>query len=231
VITPIQQQVPLGAIVAQRLRLLIVRGELSAGSRLVEDTLADQFGVSRGPIRDALRTLESEGLVEARKRGIFVVGLSVAEISDLYALRESIESLAVTLAIQRAARTEWQQADACVDEMRAAAARGDREAFGDADTRFHRTLYALSKHRRLHDLWNQYEPILATLLQETVHVNTDLGESAEDHERLLALIVSGDVESSLAELHDHLSHSAETMMATFRDGDGDRDVNGDVAEA
>jgi GntR family transcriptional regulator of gluconate operon len=217
VITPIQQQVPLGAIVAQRLRLMIVRGELQAGSRLVEDTLAEQFGVSRGPIRDALRILDNEGLVESRKRGIFVIGLSGEEISDLYALRESIESLALTLAVERADSDEWSRAEACVDEMRAAAASGDREGFGSADTRFHGTLYALSKHRRLNDLWKQYEPILATLLQETVHVNTDLVESAADHERLLGLIVSGDVDAAITELHDHLGRSAATMVATFRD--------------
>lgn len=214
-ISPIQQQVPLGAIVAQRLRLAIVRGDMPAGSRLVEDTLAEQFGVSRGPIRDALRILDTEGLVESRKRGIFVIGLSMDEISDLYALRESIESLAVTLAIQRAEPGEWTSTAECVDEMRTAAARGDREAFGAADTRFHGTLYAVSKHRRLHDLWHQYEPILATLLEETVHVNTDLVESAADHDRLLGLIAAGDTDAAVAELHDHLRRSADTMIATF----------------
>src|SRR5699024_3768360 len=91
----------LGDQLATVLRDRIVRRTLAAGTHLVDDSLAAEYDVSRGPVRDALRQLESQGLVESRRRGYFVVGLTQDDIDDLYELREAIEVVAVRRAIGR----------------------------------------------------------------------------------------------------------------------------------
>ncbi|MGI5285712.1 GntR family transcriptional regulator [Nonomuraea polychroma] len=92
---------PLGDQLLAQLRSLIVRGELSVGTHLVEGRIAERFGVSRGPVRDALRQLEIEGLVETRERGVFVRGLSDHDLVELYSLPGALEGLAIQEAIAR----------------------------------------------------------------------------------------------------------------------------------
>jgi len=82
---------PLGAQVAQRLRAMILRRDLQDGMRLLEEDLATQFDVSRGPIRDALKQLEREGVVTMRKKAACVAALSSKDIRDLYELRKALE--------------------------------------------------------------------------------------------------------------------------------------------
>ena len=152
----------LGNQVAQRLRELIITRELLPGSHLVEDSLASRFDVSRGPIRDALRILEAEGLVASRRRGIFIVGITLADIE------------------------------------------------------FHTLFYTLSRHRRLADVWGQYEPIFSTLVDVTVHQDADLHPSAVDHQKLLNLVREGDVVAASDELRAHLHGAKARMLDAYR---------------
>lgn len=132
IITPVRQP-PLGEQLLDQLRALIVRGELAAGTHLVEGWMADRFGVSRGPVRDALRQLEIEGLVETRKRGVSVRGLTDTDLVELYAVRGALEGLAVREAIARLAAADWSPLDDAVTAMRAAANRADAAGFAAAD--------------------------------------------------------------------------------------------------
>lgn len=206
----------LGAQVAQLLREQIIRGDIPADTHLVEDHLAEAFDVSRGPVRDALRLLDAEGLVESRRRGVFAVGLSADDIHDLYALRQSVECLAVDLAMSRASAGGWQRAGRLVDEMEDAARRDDHEAFAEADAGFHTLLYELSEHRRLAAIWAQYSPILTTLLRVTVLRDADLAASAADHRRLLELIANGDAAAAAAETRNHIGRSRDRMIESYR---------------
>ena len=206
----------LGTLVAKRLRDRIVRGDYAAGTHLAEDTLAEQFGVSRGPVRDALTRLEAEGLVESRRRKIFTLELSAEDISDHYALREAVETLAVRLAIERATPGEWERGRALVERMRNAAWAGDNDAFALADTAFHSNTFALARHRRLEAVWRQSEPMLAALLEFTVQVDTDLDASANDHSTLFDLMSSGNVELAVAEAAAHIRRSCDRMVSSYR---------------
>src|SRR5699024_11457591 len=105
------------------LRDQIIRRTLANGTHLVEDALAAEYGVSRGPVRDALRQLESQGLVESRRRGYFVVGLTQEDIDDLYELREAIELAAVSNAMARASAEPLSRARQTVRELGAFAER------------------------------------------------------------------------------------------------------------
>ncbi|MGL3150232.1 GntR family transcriptional regulator [Microbacterium sp. A82] len=203
----------LGEQLAGVLRDQIVRRQLEPGTHLVEDSLASQYDVSRGPVRDALRQLESQGLVESRRRGYFVVGLSQSDINDLYELRESIEVSAVTRAVSRSSEAHLRTGRAIVDEMVACAGRSAAADFADADMRFHALLYEMSGNRRLVDVWEAYEPVFASLMQLTVEEDVDLHPSAHDHGRLIDLIEEGDVVKIQTELREHLD-GARARMAS-----------------
>ncbi|GAB1817701.1 GntR family transcriptional regulator [Herbidospora sp. RD11066] len=209
----------LGDQLAEVLRDQIVRRVLQPGAHLVEDTLAAQYDVSRGPVRDALRTLESQGLVESRRRGFFVVGLTHNDIDDLYELREAIEVVASTRAIEHGTPAQIEAAHLIVLEMVNAADRSHAHDFAEADLRFHTLIYQMAGNRRLLDVWEEYKPVLASLMQLTVEEDVDLHPSAHDHGRLLELVVAGEPEPLVAEVRSHLrgarqrmSHAVRTMV-------------------
>ncbi|KRA25330.1 hypothetical protein ASD65_13540 [Microbacterium sp. Root61] len=201
----------LGDQLAAVLRDLIVRRQLQPGTHLVEDALAAEYDVSRGPVRDALRQLESQGLVESRRRGFFVIGLSQDDINDLYELRESIELVAVTRAISQVSDLQMREGRDIVAEMIACADRADAAGFAAADMRFHALLYRAGGNRRLLDVWDAYEPVFASLMQLTVEEDVDLHPSAHDHGQLLDLIEEGDADKLRAEMSDHLDGARARM--------------------
>jgi GntR family transcriptional regulator, gluconate operon transcriptional repressor len=217
VVSPISTIRPaaLGDQVAQLLREQIISGEIPAETHLVEDQLAEAFDVSRGPVRDALRVLEAEGLVESRRRGVFAVGLTTEDIHDLYALREAVECLALQQAISRADASAWDRGAQMVAEMEKAATSDNHEAFAEADARFHSLLYELSGHRRLAAIWGQYSSVLTTLLRVTVSNDADLATSASDHRRLLELITASDPRAALEEMRSHLHRSRDRMILSY----------------
>lgn len=199
----------LGDQLAHELRLQIITGQVKAGTHLVEDALAEAFDVSRGPVRDALRQLELEGLVEsrrgkARRGGFLVTGITSEDMAELYSLREAVESLAVRLAIQRGAAADWTSARRAVDGMLAAADAADALSFARFDMNFHTQLYAQSGNRRLASVWEQYRPTFAVLLNVSTAQDRDLHPSAESHVELLDTVLRGDTGSAVAQLSEHL---------------------------
>lgn len=207
----------LGEQLAEVLRDQIIRRGLQPGTHLVEDALAAQYDVSRGPVRDALRQLESQGLVEARRRGYFVIGLTQEDIDDLYELREAIEVVAVRRAIGRVDDEQRKIGRAIVQEMVSAAERSAASEFADADMRFHAFLYRVSGNRRLLDVWEDYESLFASIIKLTVEEDRDLHPSANDHRRLLDLIEHGDAEEVTAELHRHLDGARARMTRAVQE--------------
>jgi len=193
------------------LRDQIIRRTLANGTHLVEDALAAEYGVSRGPVRDALRQLESQGLVESRRRGYFVVGLTQEDIDDLYELREAIELAAVSNAMARASAKQLSRAREIVREMSDYADRSAAADFAAADMRFHALLYEMSGNRRLIDVWKSYEPVFASLIQLTVEEDVDLRPSAQDHGLLVDLVEGADDDALRAELRDHLDGARARM--------------------
>ena len=207
----------LGEQLAEVLRDQIVRRGLKPGTHLVEDALAAQYDVSRGPVRDALRQLESQGLVESRRRGYFVIGLTREDIDDLYELREAIEVVAVRRAIGRVDDEQLKVGRRIVQEMITAADRSAASEFADADMRFHAFLYWISGNRRLLDVWEDYEPVFASIIKLTVEEDVDLRPSANDHSRLLDLIEQGDADRVTAELHKHLDGARARMARAVQE--------------
>ena len=212
-VTPVQRNA-LGDQVAAKLRWLIATGELPAGYRLVEASLSNDFGVSRGPIRDALSTLQAEGLVAVRGRGLAVVGISADDLLELFSLRLTLE----TFAVRRCAAREdadWQPALDLLNEMDRAADEGNALAFAEADLEFHTSLYRIADHRRLQRVWEGYRPTFAALLEVSTAQDRDLHPAAQSHWEILEHVRTGRVDAAIEELAEHLA-GARSRLETFR---------------
>lgn len=207
----------LGEQIAHELRVQIITGSIAPGTPLVEDTLAETFDTSRGPVRDALRELELEGLVErgpSRRGGLIVKGLSSEDITELYALREAMEGLAVRLASGRST-ADWSRARRAINDLREAADSGDALAFADFDMDFHTQLYEQSGNQRLVRVWEQFRPTFAVMLNVTTAQDRDLHPSAEAHVELLDAIQRGDREVAVTMLSAHLLGSSTRLRTAL----------------
>lgn len=219
----------LGDQVAHELRVQIITGKIAPGTHLVEDSLAETFDVSRGPVRDALRQLELEGLVESRRGrrgGVLVTGLTSEDVTELYELREALEGLAVRLASSQSGQggqsgqsgkkaPDWTTASTAVTKLREAADRGDALAFAGYDMDFHSQLYVQSGSRRLTSVWEQYRPTFAVLLSVTTAQDRDLHPSAEAHAELLKALQDGDTEAAVTLLAAHLLGSSTRLRTAL----------------
>lgn len=203
--------VALGEQLAGLLRAHIVRGSIEPGTHLVEDALATEYGVSRGPVRDALRALLAEGLLESRRRGYYTKAFTQHDIDELYQVRGAAEQLAGALVLKKGAEVDWAPAQAHLEGMRRCAEIGDETGYALADLAFHTEFYRASGNARLLALWLQYEPTFATLLEITNAQDPDLTPSYEDHQLLLNLAVKGDPEEFAAALTTHLAGSRERL--------------------
>ena len=204
----------LGAQVARVLRQRIVRGELAPGARITEEALAEEFDVSRGPIRDALTQLSFEKLVEVqRPRGVYIVGLSPDDVEQLYSLRGALEQLALSRAMRVDDAARWAPMAAAVGRMGKAADDGDHAAFVTADLDFHSQIYALADHPRLEGAWNQYLPTFTALLDVTINHDEDLHESSGDHMKLLDVMRTGTPEKAAEVLASHLDGARDRMLS------------------
>lgn len=213
-IEPIKQS-SLGEQVAAELRRLIATRAMTPGTTVTEEALATQFRLSRGPVREAIRMLTAEGLLEAHGRATVIRGVSTEDVDELFSLRFVLESAAVELAMQRNQELLVRLLDESIEEMEHAANSGSAEAFADADLRFHSSLYVVAGHRRLQAIWDQYRPSIHLILLVSRKTYEDLAPSVEYHYRLRDLISSGDVDAVRADLAEHLDNARGRVRAFY----------------
>lgn len=195
---------PLGAVrehVLASLRRDIIAGRLRPGDRLVERELAERFGVSRVPVREAIRALVTEGFVlfETPRRTV-VRRLTPADVKELFELREALEVYAAGLAASRAtARDLTELRDLLRDAARATEA-GDAEAITDANTRFHDRILSLAGNSLLISVMDPVDGRLRWLTRQ----NEEWPQLLVEHRELYEAIASGDPDRARAHALDHV---------------------------
>jgi len=221
---PVQQS-QLWEVVAGALRRAIIVGELKPGGKLVETDLADQFHVSRGPIREALRELAREGLViDLPRRGTFVSAVGLADLTEVYEVREGLESIAVTklagdmsdedLEILRvaleASEAAWKIADAkpspkSADYSRALA----------ADSTFHREIIRMASNSRMVTIYDQLMLQTELLIRSALDVNPTLRWSPPQpvHRDIYRALVARDADRAREAVKNHYVHTKERLVS------------------
>jgi GntR family transcriptional regulator, gluconate operon transcriptional repressor len=200
---------------ADAIRQLIAVGLVVGGDRLVESRLAEQLGVSRGPVRDALRLLAAEGLVrDEPRRGTFVVRLTEQDVADIYDLRIAVETTAVRLLLRRADAEPLKVLQQTIDDMRAVARDAPRAA--EADLRFHAAVCEQSGNSRLRDVHRRYATELLILLRmDEEELPHEPGATVAEHEELLDALGRGP-EAAEAAFRAHLEEARDRVAAYVR---------------
>ncbi|WP_409494053.1 GntR family transcriptional regulator [Amycolatopsis sp. cmx-11-12] len=220
-IEPVSRESTAG-IIARQLRDAIMTGALPPGTQLGETDLASRFQVSRGPLREAMQHLVSEGLLRSeRHRGLFVIDLEPGDVYDIYAARSAIERAAMLRALRgdrEKVATELEQA---VGAMAVAADDDDPTALSWADLRFHEALIAASGSKRL-------VRMARTLLIETRMCLTALQgtyqqveERVTEHTRIIEALRAGDEETALSLLEAHMEDAVQRLApgTSLREGE------------
>jgi DNA-binding GntR family transcriptional regulator len=194
VATAADPQQPLAAVrerVQAELRERIVSGQLPPGARLVERELAEAMGVSRVPVREAIRTLTAEGFVVALSpRRVVVRELTPKDVDELFELREALEVFAAGLAAQRATPAELVALEGLLDQAALATGKRAAEDITELNTRFHERILAMAGNSLLAAA---LEPLEGRLRRLTRH-NEHWDQLLREHRQLLRAIASGDPE-------------------------------------
>jgi DNA-binding GntR family transcriptional regulator len=203
--------------IADQLRDEILDGRLPAGSRLRETDLADRFGVSRGPIRDALAELSRGGLVmDLPRRGTFVSRLTEEDLDEVYVLRRAIEEAAVRLVIERASDSDLALVFATLAEAEAAYGRGDLPAAWEADMAFHRSYCVLSGNGRLLELFDRLASQTVLLMRTALATRESLGWTppVEFHRRIATSIAARDAAAAIEAVGAHYQYTQDRLAAS-----------------
>lgn len=180
-------------------------GVYTPGSRLVESELADRFGVSRTPIREALQRLETQSLLTRDGRSLIVASLDHSQLSELYVVRGALEGLAARLAARHATPEEL----AVLRDM-LEADRGlinDPEAMSRANRRFHKQIHLASHNRFLVQQLDLVHRSMALLASTSIAVAGRPMDTLEEHERIVKAIENGDGDGADKALRDHISQA------------------------
>ncbi len=180
-------------------------GTYKPGSRLVESELAERFGVSRTPIREALQRLETQSLLTRDGRSLIVASLDHSQLSELYVVRGSLEGLAARLAARHATPEEL----AVLRDMLEADRKltHDPEAMSRANRRFHKQIHLASHNRFLVQQLDLVHRSMALLASTSIAVQGRPADTLEEHERIVKAIEAGDGDAADKALRDHISQA------------------------
>jgi DNA-binding GntR family transcriptional regulator len=203
--------------IAQRLRVAILSGEIAPGASLVETALADQFDVSRAPLREALRQLIEEGLViTVPYTGTRVINLDVADVREIHSMRITLERFAFEQAWPRrdsAFRREMQRRHVALTR---AIDRHDDAASIAAELELHSVAYEASAHRLLQRTWAGLRGRLQLYWAAHHRAHGSRGPKRDAHDSYVAAALGENLDAMRAEIADHMQRGAEQTEAFLR---------------
>jgi GntR family transcriptional regulator of gluconate operon len=203
--------------IAAKLRHSIITGAIPPGTHLAEIELTQQLKVSRGALREALRVLQAEGLVESfPNRGMFVARIEEQDIEEIYGLRDLLETFAMHLVTERATQDQIAKLQDLVNEMFAAAKTGKHQKVVDLDLDFHQTLWQISGHQRLLQLLTSLLAQIRTFLAFNTHLYEDLVEGIADHQRIVDAIRSKRADRAEQQMRRHIAAATRVVLPRVR---------------
>lgn len=211
------EYLPLRDVVFNTLRQAILRGELKPGERLMEIQLANRLGVSRTPIREAIRKLELDGLVlTIPRRGAVVADITEKSLRDVLEVRRALEELAVRLACEKIREEEIEELKMAAKEFQKALECKDVTEYAEADVKFHDIIYRTTDNQRLIQL-------LLNLREQMYRYRVEYLKREESHEMLLAehekiveMIEKRDKEKATEAVCRHIDNQVKAVMDSIR---------------
>ena len=211
------EYLPLRDVVFNTLRQAILRGELKPGERLMEIQLANKLGVSRTPIREAIRKLELEGLVlMIPRRGAEVAEITEKSLRDVLEVRRALEELAVKLACRKIQPEEIQELKDAAKEFERALQSKDVTLFAEADVKFHDIIYRITDNQRLIQLLYNFREQMYRYRVEYLKREDAHETLVKEHQVIIEMIEKGDEENAMKAVCAHIDNQVEAVSDTIR---------------
>lgn len=211
---------PLREMVFESLREAIIHGRLKPGERLMEIQLAEEMGVSRTPVREAIRKLELEGfVVMVPRKGAYVAGISVKDIVDVFEVRAALEGLAAGLAAERITEEELEELERTL--VKTSVGSGDDiNKIIEGDSSFHEIIYKASRNQRLVQI--------ITHLKEQIHRfrMTSLSQpgrtklALDEHKKIVEAISDRNVELAQSLASEHVENAEQSLLNALGEEEG-----------
>lgn len=221
-IRPIEADLPLSARAREAIRSAIILGQLAPGTLHSVQALANRFGISRTPVREALIDLSKQGMVRfERNRGVRILETSVHDLEEILAIRLLLEPPATYRAVAQLTPAGLRELEIEVDKMASASDRGDRFSFMRHDRRFHSIVLGMSGNRRLQEFVDQIRDLVVARGNSTLGTTRSPRELVDEHRVILDRIRGGDALGAASAMREHISRTGCLLIA--QEG-GDPDV-------
>ena len=198
--------------VAERLRQRIFAHELTPGDWIDEQKLAEQYGISRTPLREALKVLAAEGLVDLKpRRGCYVTEISRQDVDDIFPLMAMLEGRCAFIAVQLAKPADIRDLKAIHEKLELAAKESRIDAFFEANQEFHRRIQELTNNRWLLSVIQDLRKALKLSRLHSLSLEGRMQQSLEEHRTIMAAFEAGDAAKAEKSMHDHLLYGREAL--------------------
>lgn len=221
------EYLPLRDVVFNTLRQAILKGELAPGERLMEIQLAEKLGVSRTPIREAIRKLELEGLVlMIPRKGAEVAKISEKSLRDVLEVRRSLDELAIELACQRMSEGEILELQRVQDEFRNAISRGDAMIIAETDEHFHDIIYQSTRNDKLVQMLNNLREQMYRYRLEYIKDEDKRQVLLVEHDHILAALKVRNIAEAKNSAREHIDNQEITVSRNIKEQEQEQTANG-----
>jgi DNA-binding GntR family transcriptional regulator len=208
---------PLREIVFESLREAIISGVLKPGERLMEIQLAEEMGVSRTPIREAIRKLELEGfVVMIPRKGAYVAGISLKDIADVFEIRAALEALAASLAAERITEEELEQMERLLVRKAELTEANDLDSIVEVDTDFHAILFKASRNEKLGQILNNLREQIQRFRAVSLAMPGRMKEALEEHRKIVEALSERNVALVASLAAEHIENAENVMLEAMR---------------
>ena len=212
------EYLPLRDVVFKTLRQAILRGELKPGERLMEIKLANKLGVSRTPIREAIRKLELEGLVlMIPRRGAEVARISEKSMRDVLEVRRSLEELAIELACQRMTDEEFKELQRAQEAFKSAVEHGSAMEIAETDEAYHDIIYNSTGNMRLVQILNNLREQMYRYRLEYIKDEDKRQILLVEHNKIYRALCSRHVEEAKQAMREHIDNQEITVLKNIKE--------------
>ena len=221
------EYLPLRDVVFNTLRQAILKGELKPGERLMEIALAERLGVSRTPIREAMRKLEQEGLVVMiPRRGAQVANITEKDLNDVLEVRIALENVAIEKACARMTEEEMRRLWLAAKEFEHTIAEGNLVKLAEADVAFHEVIYQASDNKRLNQVLNNLREQMYRYRLEYIKDEDKRQILIVEHEHILAAIKARNIAEAKNAAREHIDNQEITVSKNIKEQEDIMPVRG-----
>ncbi len=209
---------PLRELVFESLREAIIQGRLKPGERLMEMQLADEMGVSRTPVREAIRKLELEGfVVMIPRKGAYVAGISVKDIVDIFEVRASLEALAAGLAAERITDEELEELERSLVQISEVNEKQDIDAIVETDVCFHDLIYKACRNERLVQIITHLKEQIQRFRTTSLSQPGRSRDALSEHRAIVEAISERNVEMAQSLAREHIENAEQSLLNAMRE--------------